>query len=92
MPAKLNMYKFYRWPNPARGEFSRPFGGIVEVLRQYSRFLPIFGWLEVDKEEDGSYIPSLSIVLTAMGVFFLVCSFVVYWTHKDKSINILFVL
>jgi len=50
------MHTFYRWPNPARGEFSRPFGGIVEVLRQYSRFLPVFGWLEVNKEEDADLV------------------------------------
>ena len=51
-----NMYKFYRWPNPARGEFSRPFGGIVEVLRHYSRFLPVFGGLEVTEEEEAELV------------------------------------
>jgi len=56
MPVKSNMRKFYRWPNPARGEFSRPFGGIVEVLRQYSRFLPIFGWMEVAEEKEADLV------------------------------------
>ena len=72
MPSKLNMYKFYRWPNPARGEFSRPFGGIVEVLRQYSRFLPIFGWLEVNKEEDADLVVGhLGVATKRLDVFHL---------------------
>lgn len=48
--------KYWRWPNPARGEFSRPFGGIVEVLRHYSRLLPVFGWLEVSEEKDADLV------------------------------------
>jgi len=51
-----NIFTFYRWPSPARGEFSRPFGGITEVLRQYSRFLPIFGWVEKGKEQEAELV------------------------------------
>ena len=53
---ETGMHRFYRWPNPARGEFSRPFGGIVEVVNQYSRWLPGFGWLEVTEEKDADLV------------------------------------
>jgi teichuronic acid biosynthesis glycosyltransferase TuaG len=56
MPVKSKTYKFYRWPNPARGEFSRTYGGIVEVLKQYSRFLPVYGWMEVNTPEEADLV------------------------------------
>ena len=72
MQLKSNMRKFYRWPNPARGEFSRPYGGIVEVLRQYSRFLPVFGWSEVDKEDEADLVVGhLGVATKKLDVFHL---------------------
>ncbi len=50
------MPTFYRWPCPDRGEFNRQFGGIVEALRNYSRYLPLLDWEEVHDENDADLV------------------------------------
>jgi len=50
------MLTYFRYPSPLRQEFSRDFGGIVEVMYHYSALLPEWGWEEIHAEEDAELI------------------------------------